>query len=170
MPTLLQPLLLNCQTHFLVAYIGKGKHVPVLKEAPLHEGVLGQWRYNSTHSLTSALDGGEWSASRPGRFTPRGRAPGIHWTGGLVGPSAGLDVVSKRKIPDPRWDSNHNHSINQLVVSRYTDWATRGTFKFQKWESATTINKKSNVTKVLITFNCSYTGCHCLPLLPTGEI
>jgi len=23
---------------------------------------------------------------------------------------------------------------------------------------------------VLITFNCSYTGCHCLPLLPTGEI
>jgi hypothetical protein len=28
------------------------------------------------HSLTSALDGGEWSASRPGRFTPRERAPG----------------------------------------------------------------------------------------------
>jgi hypothetical protein len=27
------------------------------------------------HSLTSALDGGEWSASRPGRFTPRERAP-----------------------------------------------------------------------------------------------
>jgi hypothetical protein len=25
----------------------------------------------STHSLASALDGGEWSASRPGRFTPR---------------------------------------------------------------------------------------------------
>jgi hypothetical protein len=31
--------------------------------------------YSSTHSLTSALDGGEWSASRPGRFTPRERAP-----------------------------------------------------------------------------------------------
>jgi len=26
--------------------------------------------YSHTHSLTSALDGGEWSASRPGRFTP----------------------------------------------------------------------------------------------------
>jgi hypothetical protein len=24
--------------------------------APHHEGVLGEWRYNSTHSLTSALD------------------------------------------------------------------------------------------------------------------
>jgi hypothetical protein len=42
--------------------------------APRHEGVLGEWRYSSTHSLTSALDGGEWSASRPGRFTP-GKEP-----------------------------------------------------------------------------------------------
>jgi hypothetical protein len=28
--------------------------------------------------LTSALDGGEWSASRSGRFTPQGLAPGTH--------------------------------------------------------------------------------------------
>jgi hypothetical protein len=27
--------------------------------APLHEGVLREWIYSSTHSLTSALDGGE---------------------------------------------------------------------------------------------------------------
>jgi len=32
---------------------------------PRHEGVLGEWRYSSTHSLTSVLDGGEWSASSP---------------------------------------------------------------------------------------------------------
>jgi len=38
--------------------------------APRHESVLGEWRYISTHSLISALDGGEWSASHPGRFTP----------------------------------------------------------------------------------------------------
>jgi hypothetical protein len=31
--------------------------------------------------LTWTLDGGEWSASRPGRFTPGERAPGIHWIG-----------------------------------------------------------------------------------------
>jgi hypothetical protein len=37
------------------------------------------------HSLTSALDGGEWSASRPGRFTPRERAPGTHWIRDWVG-------------------------------------------------------------------------------------
>jgi hypothetical protein len=32
--------------------------------------------------LTSALAGGEWSASRPGPFTPGNKAPGTHWIGG----------------------------------------------------------------------------------------
>jgi hypothetical protein len=31
-----------------------------VKWVPLHEGVLGEWAYSSAHSLTSALDGGEW--------------------------------------------------------------------------------------------------------------
>jgi hypothetical protein len=48
--------------------------------------------------LTSALVGGEWSASRPVRFTPGERAPGTHWIGGWVGPRAGLDDVEKRKF------------------------------------------------------------------------
>jgi hypothetical protein len=48
--------------------------------------------------LTSALAGGEWSASRPCRFTPGERAPGIHWIGGWVGPRAGLDDVKNRKF------------------------------------------------------------------------
>jgi hypothetical protein len=34
--------------------------------------------------LTSALVGGEWSASRPGRFTPREGALGTHWIRGWV--------------------------------------------------------------------------------------
>jgi hypothetical protein len=49
--------------------------------------------YISTFSLTSALAGGEWSASRPGRFTP-----GTHSIGGWVDPRAGLDDVEKRKF------------------------------------------------------------------------
>jgi hypothetical protein len=40
-----------------------------------------------------ALGGGEWSASRPSRFTPRERAPGTPWIGGWVGPRAVLDAV-----------------------------------------------------------------------------
>jgi hypothetical protein len=97
--------------------------VPVLW-APCHEGVLGEWRYNSsTHSLTSALDGGEWSASRPGRFTPRERAPGNHWIEGWVGPRAVLDAAVKRKIPSLRRESNPKTPIVQPVAQRYTDWA-----------------------------------------------
>jgi hypothetical protein len=50
--------------------------------------------------LTSALIAGEWSASRPGRFTPGERAPSTHciggWRGG--GPRAGLDDLEKRKF------------------------------------------------------------------------
>jgi hypothetical protein len=52
------------------------------------EGVLREWRYSSTHSLTSALDGGEWSASRPGRFTPRERAPWCPLDRRLGGPQS----------------------------------------------------------------------------------
>jgi hypothetical protein len=48
--------------------------------------------------LTSALVGGEWSASRPSRFTPGEGARGTHWIGGWVGPRAGLDDVEKRKF------------------------------------------------------------------------
>jgi hypothetical protein len=43
--------------------------------------------------LTSALAGGEWAASRTGRFTPGERAPGTYWIGGGVSPRASLDDV-----------------------------------------------------------------------------
>jgi hypothetical protein len=48
--------------------------------------------------LTSALVGGEWSVSRPRRFTPRERAPGTHWLGGWMDPRASLDDVERRKF------------------------------------------------------------------------
>jgi len=51
--------------------------------------------------LTSALDGGEWSTSRLGRFTSGERAPGTHRIGGWMDPRAGLVAVVKRKIPQP---------------------------------------------------------------------
>jgi hypothetical protein len=83
--------------------------------APHHEGVLGERRYSSTNSSTSALDGGEWSASRPGR------ALGTHWIGSWVDPRAVLDSVVKRKIPSPRRESNPRTPIVQPVAQRYTD-------------------------------------------------
>jgi hypothetical protein len=47
--------------------------------------------------LTLALVGGEWSASRPGRFTPWERALGTDWIGGWVGPGR----RGEQKILDP---------------------------------------------------------------------
>jgi hypothetical protein len=54
---------------------GKGKVVPVFNYAMKAYGGVDV----KIHIfLTSALVGGEWSASRPGRFTPGERAPGTH--------------------------------------------------------------------------------------------
>jgi hypothetical protein len=46
--------------------------------APRHEGIWEELKYSSTHSLTPALDGHEWSASHLGRYTPKETAPGTH--------------------------------------------------------------------------------------------
>jgi hypothetical protein len=80
--------------------------------------------------LTSALDGGEWSASRPRRFSPRERAPGAHWIGGWLGPRTGLDTVMKRKIPSSRRESSPRAPIVQLVAQRYTVWAITALTKY----------------------------------------
>ena len=57
----------------------------------VHEGPKGEYRYSSTLSLTTALDGGRWSTPRPNSVTPgkdpvpivqeAGWAPGPVWTG-----------------------------------------------------------------------------------------
>jgi hypothetical protein len=51
--------------------------------------------------LTSALVGGEWSASRFGRFTPAERAPGTNLIGGWVDPRAGLNDMEKWNFLTP---------------------------------------------------------------------
>jgi len=74
----------------------KGKVVPV------HHAMKAYWWSGGI----DPLDGGEWSASRPGHYIPRERAPGAKWRGGWVGPRADLDVLVTRKIPSPCRDSN----------------------------------------------------------------
>jgi hypothetical protein len=86
---------------------------------------LGERKYSSYSFSTSALDGGEWSASRPGRaFPPGERTPGTHCTGGWVGPRAGLDTEARGKILCPRRGSNPDLPVVQPVVRHYTAWAT----------------------------------------------
>jgi hypothetical protein len=45
--------------------------------------------------LTSALVGGEWSASHTSRFTSREKPPSTHWIGGWVDSRAGLNDMEK---------------------------------------------------------------------------
>jgi hypothetical protein len=52
----------------------------------------------------------------PVALPPRERVPGTHWIGSWVGPRTILDVVVKRKIPSPRWESNPRTTIVQPVA------------------------------------------------------
>jgi hypothetical protein len=94
----------------------KGEVVPVLLTE--HHAMEAYW------GSEGVAPRGEWSASCPGRFTPRERDPGTHWIGGWVGPKAVLDAVVKRIISSPRRESNPRTPIVQSVARRYTHWAT----------------------------------------------
>jgi hypothetical protein len=84
----------------------------------------GQRRYSSYTFMTSALDGGEWSASRPGHALAPGKGPPVP-----IVQEAGL-------VPEPVWiqrldeksfcvwrGSNLYCPVVQSIVRHYTDWA-----------------------------------------------
>jgi hypothetical protein len=56
--------------------------------ATRHGGAWGERRYSSYSFLTSALDGGKWSASRPGHALPRGKDPRYPLYRRLCGPQS----------------------------------------------------------------------------------
>jgi hypothetical protein len=66
--------------------------------------------------LTSVLDGGMWSASQPGCFTPGERTLGTHQIEGWMGPRASLAAVAKRKTPSPYCKLNPDHPAHSLVA------------------------------------------------------
>jgi hypothetical protein len=73
--------------------------------------------YSSYSYLTSALDGvsGQHHAARP-RFTPREMIPGTHWTGGWVGPRAGLDADARGKILCPCRGENPGRPVRSQTL------------------------------------------------------
>jgi hypothetical protein len=64
---------------------------------PCHESVLGV-EVSSTHSLTSALDGGEWSALCSSHFTPREKSSWYPLDRRLGGPQSHSECGSEEKI------------------------------------------------------------------------
>jgi hypothetical protein len=89
----------------------------IINESSRHEDVLGSGVISSSF-LTSVLDGGEESASRPCRFTHGETDPNTLWIGGWVEPRAGLDNVSRGKFLAP---ARSRTPSMQPVVYRYTD-------------------------------------------------
>jgi hypothetical protein len=84
--------------------------------------------------LTSALYGGEWSASRHSRFACGEGVPGTHWIGGWVGPVASLDTLTKRKIIVITPAGNWTPIVHRVAMSLY--WLSyRGCGKYLwRWE------------------------------------
>jgi hypothetical protein len=69
------------------------------KAVPLrYAGAKGEMNYSFFSFLTSALDGGGWSVSRPGRVLPQGNDPSTHGIGGWVGPKSGYDTEARGRI------------------------------------------------------------------------
>lgn len=57
------------------------------------------------------------SASRPGRFNRRKRAPGTHWIRGWVDPRTSVHTALKRQIPRTFRQSNPNPSAAHSLVT-----------------------------------------------------
>jgi hypothetical protein len=91
-----------------------------------HEGARGERRYSFYSFSTSALDGGEWSTSRPCRAFAPGK-----WRAVPI-------VQETAWAPKPVWTqrleeksfrlcrgSNLDRPVVQPIASHYTDWDTR---------------------------------------------
>jgi hypothetical protein len=87
------------------------------------EALEGDSRYSAYIFLTSALEGDEWSASRPGRALPPGK-------------ESPVPIVQEAGwTPEPVWTQRLEEKSSatvrdrtpavQSVTSHYTDWATR---------------------------------------------
>jgi hypothetical protein len=95
--------------------------------------------------MASALEGGEWSAARPGRTLSPGktRYPLYRRLGGHQGRSGQMRKIS----PPPGFD----RWTFQPVVSRYTDWATRPTRSVYR-EAISTWEVIWDVIEILLNF------------------
>jgi hypothetical protein len=101
---------------------------PLAKAVTLHATkTFGEERrYSSCSFSTSALNGGEWSVSRPGSALAPGKAPPVS-----IVQEAGWapEPVWTERLEEKSsclcWRSNLDRPVVQSVARPYTDWATR---------------------------------------------
>jgi hypothetical protein len=80
--------------------------------------------YSSYSFTTSALDGGEWSASRPVRALPPGKGPTVPIVqeAGWASEPVWTQKLQEKSFCPCRW-SNLDRPVVQSVVRHYTAWA-----------------------------------------------
>jgi hypothetical protein len=86
---------------------------------------LGERRCSSYSFLTSALDGGEWSASRPGRALPPGKGPPVPIVQEAGWAPEPVWTQVRGNILCPCRGSNLDRPIVQSVVRHYIAWTTK---------------------------------------------
>jgi hypothetical protein len=103
------------------------KSCPIIR----HGGAWVERRYSSYSFSTSALDGGEWSASRPGRaFAPeKGTPVPIVQEAGWAPEPVWTQRLEEKSICQCR-GSNLDRPVVQPVARHCTAWATRLTACF----------------------------------------
>jgi hypothetical protein len=85
-------------------------------------GAWGERKYSSYSFMISALAGGEWSSSRPGRTLPRRKDPRYPLYRRLGGPQSRSGHRGyRKKILCPFWRSNPDLPVVQSLVRHYTD-------------------------------------------------
>ena len=99
--------------------------------------------------MTAALEGGEWSAARPGRTYPRER-PGTHFTGGWVGPRAGLEGEKYR----PHRDSIPNRPAQSLYRLSYPAHSY-----YYMWVTGSVVCPPATAISARFTANCMCQQC-----------
>jgi hypothetical protein len=130
--------------------------------ATRHGGTWGERRYSSYSYLTSALDGGEWSASRPGRALTPGKGPLIPW----VGPRFGLDAEARRKILCLCRGSNPDRPARGQTLSCLSYRGLSGEvhlrktrpYKFNRYKTDVHVRDALSMLSMLFEADCGLSG------------
>jgi hypothetical protein len=126
---------------------------------------LGERRYSSYSFSTSALDGGEWLASRPGRPFAPGKGPPVP-----VVQEAGWAPETTRKILCLCQGSNLDRPVVQPVARHYTDWATRRIHPVKKaaLKVCTDVHRDNCVLVLALNFMIFFIGVVGISHLPAS--